>query len=138
MPYQPRPTEAELELLNILWRRGTMTASELGKFQREPTPSIVRTRLLRQMLAKGFIERDYTEPLVKYLAIVDEDTVKNSLIQLLLEQLFDNSTRVLILHTLSHAYLSEEDLGEIRSALREMERRSQAPKPPKQVGQEPH
>jgi predicted transcriptional regulator len=125
-------------LLNILWRRGSMSCSELGKFQREPETSRRRSRLLREMIAKGFIERDSTRALGHYLAVVDEDTVKNSLIQLLLEQLFDNSTRVLILHALSHAYLSEEDLGEIRGALRDMERRSQAPKPPKQVGQAPN
>ncbi len=138
MPYRPRPNEAELEILNMLWRRGAATAKALALLQSVPTSVSARTRLLREMQDKGFIAREPQRGGPIYIAIVDEDQVKNSLIELLLEQLFDNSTRVLVLHALSHARLCEDDLSEIRSALNDMDRRTKAPKPPRQPGLAPH
>ena len=137
MPH-PRPNEAELEVLNVLWRRGNCTAKALASHLSEPHSASARSRLLREMLAKGFIAREAQHTAPVYFATVDEDTVKNSLIELLLEQLFDNSTRVLVLHVLSHARLNEDDLSEIRTALGDIDNRTKAPKPPRQPGLAPH
>jgi predicted transcriptional regulator len=138
MPYRPRPTEIELKVLNSLWCRGATSAKSLAGFHTELTSASVRTRLLRDMQDKDFIAREGSRSNPVYVAIVDEDSVKNSLIELLLEQLFDNSMRVLVLHALSNAELNEDDLSEIRTALREIDQRTKAPKPPREPGLAPH
>ena len=59
-PKLPRPTDAELEILNVLWRRGPSTVREVQEVlsaQRE-VGYTTALKLLQIMFEKGLVRRD--------------------------------------------------------------------------------
>jgi len=120
----PNPSEAELEVLRILWAEDGLTALEihqrLGKTRR-----VARTTLLtrlQHMLGKGLINRDDQSFPQRYRALVDEGVTTRSLVHDFLRRVFGGSSRKLLLHLLSSKKASLQDLQEIRRQIRELER----------------
>jgi len=117
------PSEAELEVLRILWAEGGLTAMEihhrLGKTRR-----VARTTLLtrlQHMLDKGIIHRDDRSFPQRFDAVVDEGGTTGGLVHEFLRRVFGGSTKRLLLHLLASKKASAKELREIRRQIRELE-----------------
>lgn len=119
----PLPTDAELGILQVLWRRGPSTVREvLGELGRErPVGYTTVLKLLQIMHEKGLVERDESERSHRYRAAVAEQVTQRRLVGDLIDRGFEGSAGRLVLRALSARRATPEELSEIRRLLDELE-----------------
>jgi predicted transcriptional regulator len=121
---RPRPTDAELEILKVLWRRGPSTVREVFEALSETRGTGYTTvlKLMQIMSDKGLVTRDESERAHRYEAALAEDETQRQLVGDLLRKVFDGSAKRLVVQALSSEAASREELDEIRQMLDELER----------------
>lgn len=119
----PRPTEAELAILRVLWHRGPSTVRQVCQvLQRErPIGYTTVLKLLQIMTDKGLVRRDESERSHVYAARHSEARMQRRLVQDLLRRAFGGSRSKLVLRALSDRRASPAELAEIRRLLDELE-----------------
>ncbi|HZI19770.1 MAG TPA: BlaI/MecI/CopY family transcriptional regulator [Pyrinomonadaceae bacterium] len=120
----PRPTDAELEILKVLWRRGASTVREVFESLSETRGTGYTTvlKLMQIMAEKGLVVRDESERAHRYEASVPEEETQRQLVGDLLRRVFDGSAKRLVVQALSSEAASHEELDEIRRMLDALER----------------
>jgi len=119
----PRPTDAELAILRVLWDRGASTVrqvqQELGRDR--PTGYTTVLKTLQIMTEKGLVVRDESRRTHVYQTRLTQDQTQRQLVSDLLERAFGGSARKLVMQALSAKTASAADLAEIRRLLDEFE-----------------
>ncbi len=123
-PEKPQPTGSELEILNVLWKKGPCTVrqvfDELSQHRDVGYTTVLK--LMQLMNEKGLTSRDESQRSHIYRARIRETPVKKKLVADLLSRAFGGSATSLIMHALSAQRASAEDIAEIRQMLDEMEK----------------
>lgn len=123
IPLPPRPTDAELAILRVLWHRGPSTVrqvmDELNRAQ--PTGYTTALKMLQIMTDKGLVQREEAGRLHVYEAVRSEAETQRQLLSDLLDRAFDGSARQLVLQALAAKPAAPEELAEIRRLLDELE-----------------
>lgn len=119
----PKPTDAELSILRVLWQRGTATVREIHDSlnQQKPMGYTTVLKLLQIMTEKGLVVRNEAERAHVYQATQSQDVAQNRLVGDLVEKLFDGSAQKLVLHALSNRKASTAEMQEIRRLLDSLE-----------------
>jgi BlaI family penicillinase repressor len=119
----PRPTDAELEILKVLWRRGPSTVREVFETLGESKTTGYTTvlKLMQIMADKGLVVRDESERAHRYEPAAPEDETQRKLVGDLLRKAFDGSAKKLVMQALSAERASAEELSEIRRMLDDLE-----------------
>lgn len=119
----PRPTEAELEILTVLWDLGAGTVREVHEAMARRRPAQYTTILkqLQIMAEKGLVQRDEKERAHIYRASRPREWTQRQLAGDLIRRAFNGSAKALILGALSARKTSREELAEIRKILEEYE-----------------
>src|SRR5215212_4802248 len=93
----PRPTDGELEILKVLWRRGPSTVREVfdALSGTRGTGYTTVLKLMQIMAEKGLVTRDETERAHRYEAAHEEGETQRQLVGDLLRKAFDGSARSL-------------------------------------------
>jgi predicted transcriptional regulator len=122
-PRPPRPTDAELAILRVLWERGPSTVRQVHESQRQDPPTAYTTtlKLLQIMTEKGHVQRDDRDRTHVYHALDTEEQTQRLLLQDLLDRAFGGSSTKLVMQALSSRKASREELAEIRRLLDERE-----------------
>ena len=123
MPRHPKPTAAELQILQVLWRRGPSTVNqvqpELERGDRVAYTTVLK--LLQIMFEKGLVCRDKTTRPHVFRAAVAEAQVKRRFVTDLLEQVFEGSATSVAMHALSVKRATRDDIRKLRELLDEIE-----------------
>ena len=119
----PRPTDAELEILKVLWRRGPSTVREVFETLSEARGTGYTTvlKLMQIMAAKRLVKRDEGERAHRSEAALAEDETQRRLVGELVQKAFDGSAKKLVLQALSSRRATADELAEIRRMLDELE-----------------
>lgn len=119
----PRPTDGELGILRVLWRRGPSTVRQVHEGLGEPAVVGYTTvlKLLQIMTEKGLVTRDESRRTHVYQARLAEDATQRQLVRDLLDRAFAGSARKLVMQALAVRKASPEELAEIRELLDRME-----------------
>ena len=117
----PIPSNSELEILHVLWRKGPQTVRQIHPALRRKREIGYTTVLktLQVMTEKGLVTRDEAERSHVYRAAVPEKSVKRRVVSDLLERVFEGSAANLVLQALSAKRASPEDIRRIRKLLNE-------------------
>ena len=120
----PRPTEAELEILTVLWSRGAATVREVHETisAREPTQYTTVLKTMQIMAEKGLVNRDETERAHIYESAKPREWTQQQLAGDLLHRAFNGSARSLMVGALSARKASRAELAELRRLLDEYEK----------------
>ncbi len=112
----PRPTDAELAILRILWERGASTVRQVHEMlsRERPTAYTTALKMLQIMTEKGLVRRDETDRTHIYEAHLSEEQTQRQLIRDLLERAFGGSSSKLVMQALAAKRTSAEELSEIR------------------------
>jgi BlaI family penicillinase repressor len=112
----PRPTEAELEILRVLWDRGPSTVREVHtEIQRARTTAYTTVlKLLQIMTDKGLVTRDEAERSHVYTTRVAEQVTQRQLVTDLLDRAFKGSAASLVMQALDASRATPDELAEIR------------------------
>lgn len=117
----PKPTEGELELLGILWERGSATVRELFEAVNVKRPVVYTgvLKLLQIMTEKGLVMRDERERAHVYRAAISQEDTERRLLRELSERFFAGSAAQLALRALEMEQASDEELEAIRKLIGE-------------------
>jgi BlaI family transcriptional regulator, penicillinase repressor len=120
----PRPTDAELELLTVLWSRGPSTVRDVHETiaRRRPTQYTTVLKQMQIMAAKGLVSRDEQQRAHVYAAARSREWTERQLAGDFLRRAFDGSTARLMVGALAARKTSQKELAEIRRLLDEYER----------------
>jgi len=123
-PDPPRPTDRELEILNVLWRRGPSTVREVHEAValRKPTQYTTVLKTMQIMADKGLLRRDEEQRAHIYEATRPREWTQRQLAGDLLRRAFSGSAKSLLLGALSAQRVSREELAELRKFLEEYEK----------------
>jgi BlaI family transcriptional regulator, penicillinase repressor len=117
----PKPTEVELELLRVLWDKGSASVRELhevvSRHRALGYTSVLKT--LQIMTEKGLVERTEAGKAHIYYAAASQEETQNQMLRDLSERLFSGSAAQLAMHALAMQPASEEELEEIRKIIRQ-------------------
>ena len=120
----PRPTDAELEILTVLWSRGPSTVRDVHEViaRRKPTQYTTVLKLMQIMAEKGLVRRDEKERAHVYQAARPREWTQRQLAGDLLQRAFNGSAGSLLLGALSARKASKAELAEMRRMLDEYEK----------------
>jgi predicted transcriptional regulator len=113
----PRPTDAELAILRVLWERGPSTVRQVHEVlvvRVGQTAYTTALKLLQIMTEKGLVRRDDTDRSHVYSPRLSEEQTQRQLVRDLLDRAFGGSASKLVLQALNARRATPEELGEIR------------------------
>ena len=118
-----QPTDAELEILCVLWERGPATVREVHSelHCRRGTGYTTVLKLLQIMYEKGLVDRDESSRAHVYSATGTKEATETGLIDTLVEKAFEGSASKLVLRALSAHPASPRELAEIRALINKLE-----------------
>lgn len=120
-PEAPKPTPAELELLQVLWPLGSGTAKQVHHDMRKHKPDVTYAtvlRLMQIMHGKGLLVRDERERSHVYAPVHARDSMQTNLLQDLMQRAFAGSAKALVLAALKSG-ISKKERDEIEDLLRQ-------------------
>ena len=121
----PPLSEAQLEIMNVVWDRGDVTVGEVWKAlsaQRKVARNTVLTMLTR-LEEKGWLERDSLEHAHRYRATVPRDATLLEMISRLVQTAFKGSAEGLLVALLHGRAVSKEEAARIRAMIDQAEKR---------------
>jgi predicted transcriptional regulator len=115
----PRPTDAELGILRVLWDRGPSTVRDILTVldQTRPTGYTTVLKTLQIMTDKQLVRRDTSERTHVYRCRLTEEQTQQQLVGDLLARAFDGSAAKLVMQALATQPATPEELEEIRRLL---------------------
>jgi predicted transcriptional regulator len=123
-PEPPRPTDAELEILTVLWARGPSTVREVHEaiVRRKPALYTTVLKMLQIMAEKSLVRRDERQRAHVYRASQPREWTQRQLAGDLLRRAFGGSPSSLLLGALSAQKATPEELAEIRRMIEKHEK----------------
>jgi predicted transcriptional regulator len=120
----PRPTDAELAILTVLWERGPSTVRDVHDALSASQGSGYTTvlKLLQIMTDKGLVVRDESQRAHVYATKLSERRTQRQLLGDLMDRAFGGSSAKLVLRALSERPASSEELRDIRALLDQLEK----------------
>lgn len=132
-----KPTDAEINVLHILWSKGPSTVREVndalneqpaaqrsGRRNSEQTGEVGYTttlKIMQIMYEKGFLSREEDGRTHRYSALINEQDTKGALLQNFMESTFRGSALDLVIQALGGHDANQSELDQIKALIAEME-----------------
>jgi predicted transcriptional regulator len=120
-PKYVKPTESELEILQILWKNGTATVRDVHEelAQNKDVGYTTTLKLMQIMHEKGLVKRDESMRTHIYQPAVNKEKTQKHLLTKMIDSLFGGSSTQLVLQALgsSDQKVSAEELEEIQKLI---------------------
>lgn len=117
-----KPTESELEILQILWSKGLATVREVHE-DLASTKDVGYTttlKLMQIMHEKGLVKRDDSMRTHVYQAAVNKEKTQKHLLGKMIDSLFGGSPTQLVIQALGEHKTSPEELEKIQVLLNQL------------------
>jgi BlaI family penicillinase repressor len=118
-----RPTESELEILQILWAHGPSSVRFVNEQlnQKREVGYTTTLKMMQIMLEKSLLSRNTDQRTHIYQADVEEGETKQHLLNNLMDNAFMGSAAKLVMQALGNHKASKEELDEIKALIRKLE-----------------
>ena len=120
-PAPPKPTAAELDLLQVLWPLGSATARQVHEAMLKDRPDVTYAtvlRLMQIMHSKGLLNRDESERSHVYAPAQPQESLQTNLLKDLMQRAFSGSAKALVLAALKSG-ISKKEREEIEKLLKD-------------------
>jgi BlaI family transcriptional regulator, penicillinase repressor len=123
----PRPTDAELSILRVIWRLGPSTVRQIWQNMSNDPPLTYTTilKFLQIMNEKGLVERDERQRTHIYHTSLTQEQTQRQLVLDLLDRAFGGSARQLVMHALASKKATSEELAQVEELLDKLEGKNQ-------------
>lgn len=114
-----KPTESELEILQVLWAKGLATVREVHEELSKTKDAGYTTtlKLMQIMNEKGLVKRDDSMRTHVYQAAVNKENTQKHLLGKMIQSLFGGSTTQLVIQALGEHKATREELEKIQQLL---------------------
>lgn len=122
-----KPTESELEVLQIMWDEEPCTVRDVHDIL-EKTKDVGYTstlKLMQIMLDKGLVERDTTSRSHLYKSLISRDHAQETALDKFIDTVFKGSSTDLIMKALGRHVASEKEINEITAYLNQFHKHKQ-------------
>lgn len=121
-----KPTESELEILNILWSKGACTVREIHEeLEKNKDAGYTTTlKLMQIMHEKKMLTRDVTSKTHIYTAAISQEQIQGQIIRRVIDTAFNGSAMQLVMQALGNHKASRDELDQIKAYLDSMEKKS--------------
>lgn len=118
-----KPTEAELEILQVLWTAGPATVRKINDaLQTKREVGYTTTlKLLQIMAQKNLVEVDKRQRTHIYTASIEQEATQRQLVDQLLDAAFGGSAKKLVMQALGNKKTSQKELDEIKKMIERLE-----------------
>jgi predicted transcriptional regulator len=120
----PKPTDAELGILTVLWKHGALTVREVHEASGETTGYTTTLKQLQVMTDKGLVVRNEAQRAHVYQAKYTRKETQQLLLTGLLNRAFSGSTAQLVMQALASKRASSGELAEIKRLVEQLARES--------------
>ncbi|MEM6842016.1 MAG: BlaI/MecI/CopY family transcriptional regulator [Bacteroidota bacterium] len=119
----PKPTEAELEILQVVWRLEAATVRDVHDelVQQRDIGYTTTLKNMQNMVQKGLLVRDESAKSHIYSTNIPQEKTQKLLIDRLLETAFGGSAGRMVLQALGHRKTSQEELEQIKALIEKLE-----------------
>jgi predicted transcriptional regulator len=119
----PRPTDAELAILQVLWREGPSTVRRVNEelSQQKPTGYTTTLKFMQIMTAKGLVTRDEVRRPHVYAPAHSSQKTQRQLLRDLLGRAFSGSVPKLVMELLASGKTTPTEIAEIKKLLDDFE-----------------
>ncbi len=125
-PKMIKPTESELEILQILWTKGLATVrevqEELARSSAKDVGYTTTLKLMQIMNEKGIVRRDDSMRTHVYQAAVNKERTQKHLLSKMIDNLFGGSPTQLVIQALGEGKASPEELEKIQALLNDLKK----------------
>ena len=119
-----KPTEAELEILQVLWQNGPSTVKfvndELNK--KKETGYTTTLKMMQIMFEKKLVQREKSGRSHIYKAAFKQEETQQVLLDKILDTAFGGSAGKLVMQALGNKKTSKKELEEIKQLIEKLER----------------
>ena len=123
---QNKPTESELEILQVLWQEETATVRTVHEALSKTKDSGYTTtlKLMQIMFEKGLVTRDESRKTHIYIPAVSREKTQKQFLNRMIDTLFAGSPASLVLQALGGHAASEEELEKIQVLINDLKKNS--------------
>lgn len=120
-----KPTDSELEILNILWEKGPSTVRDVHEvLERSKEAGYTTTlKLMQIMHDKKLLTRNESSRSHIYTANISQQKTQGQLVKKFIDNVFNGSASQLVLQALGNHKANRQELDEIKQLLAEMEKK---------------
>ena len=119
-----KPTESELEILQVIWKMGQCTVRDVHEelAKNKDAGYTTTLKLMQIMHDKGMVERDTTSKTHLYKALVTREQAQQTAIDKIISTVFKGSTSDLVIQALGHHRASKDEIDAIKDYLKQFEK----------------
>lgn len=118
-----KPTEAELEILQILWQKGPSSVRQVNDLLNETREVGYTTtlKIMQIMLEKGLVDRNDEKRTHIYASVPEEQDVQSQLLTRFVDATYRGSASRLVMQLLGNHKASQQELDEIKKLIEQLE-----------------
>ncbi|MEM1134465.1 MAG: BlaI/MecI/CopY family transcriptional regulator [Bacteroidota bacterium] len=118
-----KPTDSELEILQILWENSPRTVREVNEIlnKKRETGYTTTLKFMQIMFEKGLVSREKSGKTHFYTAEVQEQDIQQALLDRFIDRVFKGSASKLMMQALGRKQASPEELKEMQEILKNLE-----------------
>lgn len=122
-----QPTQGELEILQILWKKGPSTVREVNELlnedQEKASGYTTTLKIMQIMFEKGLLRRNDSQRTHVYTAEVREGNIQTALLDRFLQAAYKGSASKLAMHLLGNHKTTPDELAEIKALIDKLEKK---------------
>jgi BlaI family penicillinase repressor len=114
-----KPTESELEILQVIWKKGQCTVRDVHEelSKNKDAGYTTTLKLMQIMHEKGLVERDTAAKTHLYKALITREQAQKTALDKIISTVFKGSTSDLVIQALGHHRASKDEIDAIKSYL---------------------
>lgn len=117
-----KPTEGEMEILQVLWQKGNCTVREVHEdLDKQNSGYTTTLKLMQIMLEKGLVDRDTSAKTHIYRALVNQEKTQQQMVNKMIDNVFNGSAARLVMQALGNQTTSQEEINLIKAYLDKLE-----------------
>ena len=118
-----KPTEAELEILHILWANGANSVRFVNEklCENREVGYTTTLKMMQMMYDKGLLNRDDSTRSHVYEAIYKQEETQQKLLDQFVNTAFKGSAMQLVMQALGNHNATDEELEEIKALIKQIE-----------------
>ena len=122
---QTKPTESEMEILQILWEKGDCTVRDVHEILEKSKEAGYTTtlKLMQIMHEKGLVSRDTSSKTHVYHALVNQQKTQQQLVSKMIDNVFNGSAARLVMQALGNHSASKDEIDSIKKYLDELSKK---------------